>query len=103
MPAIINYLRQVRPHTLAVLRNQVQDARTKLYKLHEGQGFELEAASAEPHFYDVNEDSSGVPPRWYLEASPCISLALPHVLLRWLRALLGKALPAGAAHGPEEP
>ena len=48
---------------------QVSDTATKLYKLHEGQGFALEAANADPHFFDLNEDSPGTPPRWYLEVS----------------------------------
>ena len=41
--------------------------RTKLYKLHEGQGFQLHSSGTEPHFFDMNEDSRGVPARWQLE------------------------------------
>ena len=52
---------------------QVTDTATKLYKLHEGQGFALEAANTDPHFYDLNEDSAGTPPRWYLEVR-CVAV-----------------------------
>lgn len=80
-----------------MLRLQVQDTRTKLYKLHEGQGFQLEAAGTEPHFYDINEDSSGVPPRWYLEVNPSQLWRLSHFLgcpARMLRGSFGAEMSA---------
>ena len=61
---------------------QVSDTTTKLYKLH-GQEFALEAANADPHFYDLNEDSPGTPPRWYLEVGCKIGLQYSVVVLQF--------------------
>lgn len=33
----------------------------------QGRGFEAEALGVQPHFFDMNEDSPGVPHQWCLE------------------------------------
>ena len=43
------------------------DGVTKLYRLVQGRGFEVEAAGVDPHFFDVNEDTPSVPRQWSIE------------------------------------
>jgi hypothetical protein len=43
------------------------DGVTKLFRLVQGKGFEVEALGVQPHFFDVNEDSPSVPRQWCLE------------------------------------
>lgn len=44
-----------------------QDGVTKLFRLVQGKGFEVEALGVEPHFFDMNEDTPSVPRQWCLE------------------------------------
>ena len=82
------------------------DLRTKLYKLHQGQGFELESAGTDPHFYDLNEDSAGIPARWYLEVrvqrsgigpQQVSSFASRRALFRCIRVVAGSQHSQAAA------
>ena len=44
-----------------------QDGVTKLFRLVQGQGFQVESAGVQPHFFDINEDTPSVPRQWCLE------------------------------------
>ena len=44
-----------------------QDGVTKLFRLVQGQGFQVESAGVRPHFFDINEDTPSVPRQWCLE------------------------------------
>lgn len=43
------------------------DGVTKLFRLVQGKGFEVEAVGVDPHFFDMNEDNPSVPRQWCLE------------------------------------
>jgi hypothetical protein len=49
------------------LSGALQDGVTKLFRLVQGQGFQVEAAGVQPHFFDMNEDTPSVPRQWCLE------------------------------------
>jgi hypothetical protein len=52
------------------MRCTVQATTIKLYRFDDSSNlWALEAASVNPHFYNVNEDSASAKPKWYIEVA----------------------------------